>query len=92
MKTRRTKNTNTPDAENAARPPVEPAGQFVGVVYENPNVDIGRNLYNERVVRIDLRNADFPGVLETRTILSLDAAITLRNMLDAAFDAAGVDD
>lgn len=68
------------------------ARRFAGAVYDDANADIGTNAAGERVVRIDLTYGRGPGAVEYTLIVALDAAIALRNHLDAAFAAAGVDD
>lgn len=64
----------------------------MGCVHEEVNVDIGTNNAGERVVAVDFvyRRATHP--VATTMILSTDAAITLRNLLDATLAAAGIDD
>ncbi len=68
------------------------ARRFAGAVYDDANAEIGTNAAGERVVRIDLTYGRGTGAVEYTLIVALDAAIALRNHLDAAFAAAGVDD
>jgi len=77
--------THEPQANADAR-------RFAGAVYDDANADIGTNAAGERVVRIDLTYGRGPGAVEYTLIVALDAAIALRDHLDAAFAAAGVDD
>ncbi len=66
--------------------------RFMGAVHEEVNADVGHNAAGERVVRIDLTYQRGTAPTETTVILTRDAAITLRNLLDGLFAAAGVDD
>jgi len=66
--------------------------RFDGAVHDEASADIGSNRQGERVVRLDLTYTRGTAPSSTTMILTLDAAITLRNQLDGLFDAAGVDD
>lgn len=66
--------------------------RFDGAVHDEANADIGSNRQDERVVRLDLTYTRGTAPSSTTMILTLDAAIALRNQLDGLFDAAGVDD
>jgi len=66
--------------------------RFEGAVYGEANVDIGTNRRGERVVRIDLTYDRGTRDQVYTFMLSLPAAIALRNFLDGAFDAAGLED
>jgi len=66
--------------------------RFRGCVHEGANADIGHNPDGTRVVRIDLTYARGPAPMTNTLILTVDAAVALRNQLDGLFAAAGVDD
>jgi hypothetical protein len=66
--------------------------RFDGAIHDEANADIGNNRQGERVVRLDLTYTRGTAPSSTTMILTLDAAIALRNQLDGLFDAAGVDD
>ena len=66
--------------------------RFDGAVHDEANADIGSNRQDERVVRLDLTYTRGTAPSSTTMILTLDAAIALRNQLDGLFNAAGVDD
>jgi hypothetical protein len=66
--------------------------RFDGAVHDEANADIGSNRQDERVVRLDLTYTRGTAPSSTTMILTLDAAIALRNQLDGLFDAAGIDD
>ena len=66
--------------------------RFSGAVHGDANADIGTNDAGDRVVRIDLTYDRAPHTVTSTTILSLDAAITLRNHLDGVIAATGTDD
>jgi hypothetical protein len=66
--------------------------RFDGAVHHEVNADIGTNRHGERVVRLDLTYTQATPPSQTTTIITLDAAIALRNQLDGLFDAAGIDD
>jgi rubredoxin len=68
------------------------ASRFDGAVHDEANADIGSNRDGERVVRLDLTYSRGTAPSGTTMILTLDAAIALRNHLDGLFAAAGVDD
>jgi len=68
------------------------SSRFDGAVHDEANADIGSNRAGERVVRLDLTYTRGTAASTTTMILTLDAAIALRNQLDGLFDAAGVDD
>jgi len=68
------------------------ASRFDGAVHDEANADIGSNRQDERVVRLDLMYTRGTAPNSTTMILTLDAAIALRNQLDGLFAAAGVDD
>ncbi|MEW6199783.1 MAG: hypothetical protein AB1601_14110 [Planctomycetota bacterium] len=71
---------------------ISDALRFMGAVYHDANADIGTNPEGERVVRIDLTAGRGIQSYDRTVILTVDTAIALRNHLDAAFAAAGVDD
>ncbi len=66
--------------------------RFDGAVHDEASADVGSNRQDERVVRLDLTYTRGTAPSSTTMILTLDAAIALRNQLDGLFDAAGVDD
>jgi len=66
--------------------------RFEGAVYDVAHVDIGTNRQGERVVRIDLTYDRGTRDQIYTFLLTLPAAIALRNFLDGAFDAAGLED
>ncbi len=66
--------------------------RFDGAVHDEASADIGSNRDGERVVRLDLMYSRGTAPSSTTMIVTLDAAIALRNQLDGLFDAAGVDD
>ncbi len=68
------------------------AARFEGAVYEDVQADIGNNRSKECVVRLDLTYADTRSPKTYTLILSVDAAISLRNQLDGLFAAAGIED
>ncbi len=84
--------TNTHDCKPKTVTDSIEAARFAGAVYDDANADIGTNAAGERVVRIDLTYGRGPAAVGYTLIVALDAAIALRNHLDAAFAAAGVED
>ncbi len=65
---------------------------FDGAVNDEVNADIGANRQGERVVRLDLTYTRGTAPVGTTMILTVDAAIALRNHLDGLFAASGIED
>jgi hypothetical protein len=68
------------------------ASEFQGVVHDEVRADLGLNDANEQVVRLDLSYTRCgPRPFKTRVILSVDAAIAIRNQLDEQLAAGRIE-